>query len=119
MWAGAHKAPLIRTTCSLRCKRPLALPHRARATGGRKVLSLRYAASRAAPMTPALCANAHGFSLHAGVRCGAHQRKELECLCHYITRPAIANEWPQCRSVTGSFGSIGFLANMPLSTRSG
>ncbi|MCX7136889.1 MAG: transposase, partial [Proteobacteria bacterium] len=30
--------------------------------------------------------------LHAGVRCGAHQRKELECLCRYITRPAIANE---------------------------
>jgi len=33
-----------------------------------------------------------GFSLHAGVRCGAHQRKELERLCRYITRPAIANE---------------------------
>ena len=28
----------------------------------------------------------------AGVRCGAHQRKELECVCRYITRPAIANE---------------------------
>ena len=39
-----------------------------------------------------LCADAHGFSLHAGVRCGAHQRKELERLCRYITRPAIANE---------------------------
>jgi putative transposase len=34
----------------------------------------------------------HGFSLHAGGRCGAHQRKELERLCRYITRPAIANE---------------------------
>ena len=30
-------------------------------------------------------------SPHAGVRCGAHQRKELERLCRYITRPAIAN----------------------------
>jgi len=30
---------------------------------GRKVLSLQYAASRAAPMTQSLCANAHGFSL--------------------------------------------------------
>ena len=39
-----------------------------------------------------LCADAHGFSLHAGVRSGAHQRKELERLCRYITRPAIANE---------------------------
>jgi hypothetical protein len=29
---------------------------------------------------------------HAAVRCGADQRKELERLCRYITRPAIANE---------------------------
>ena len=42
--------------------------------------------------TVTLCADTHGFSLHAGVRCGAHQRKELECLCRYITRPAIAVE---------------------------
>ena len=34
----------------------------------------------------------HGFSLHAGVRCSAHQRKGLDRLCRYITRPAIANE---------------------------
>jgi hypothetical protein len=26
------------------------------------------------------------------VRCGAHQRKELERLCRYVTRPAIASE---------------------------
>ena len=26
------------------------------------------------------------------MRCGAHQRKELERLCRYITRPAIANQ---------------------------
>ena len=37
-------------------------------------------------------ADAHGFSLHAGVRCGAHQRKKLEHLCRHITRPAIANK---------------------------
>ncbi|MGG7054841.1 transposase [Nitrosomonas sp. ANs5] len=36
--------------------------------------------------------NAHGFSLHTGVRCAMNQRKELEHLCRYITRPAIANE---------------------------
>jgi hypothetical protein len=29
---------------------------------------------------------------HAEVRCAAHQRKKLEHLCRYITRPAIANE---------------------------
>lgn len=39
-----------------------------------------------------MCAQAHGFSLHAGVRCATDQRKELERLCRYITRPAIANE---------------------------
>lgn len=35
---------------------------------------------------------ARGFSLHAGVHCSEHQRKGLERLCRYITRPAIANE---------------------------
>ncbi|MBI4190672.1 MAG: transposase, partial [Betaproteobacteria bacterium] len=43
-------------------------------------------------MTHPLCASAHGFSLDAGVRCAAEQRSELEHLCRYITRPAIANE---------------------------
>jgi hypothetical protein len=43
-----------------------------------------------------LCADAHGFSLHAAVRCAAHQRQELERLCRYITRPAIANERLSC-----------------------
>jgi hypothetical protein len=38
------------------------------------------------------CVNTHGFSLHAGVRCAMNQCKELERLCCYITRPAIANE---------------------------
>jgi hypothetical protein len=31
-----------------------------------------------------------GFSLHAGIACKSHQRKKLERLCRYITRPAIA-----------------------------
>ena len=77
-------APLQAASCTYR----IALGPRA----GRKVLSLQYAASRAAPMTQALCANAHGFSLHAGMRCAAEQRSELEHLCRYLTRPAIANE---------------------------
>ena len=59
---------------------------------GQKVLSLQTVPSRAAPSSKGLCANAHGFSLHAAVRCGADQRKALEQLCRYITRPAIANE---------------------------
>ena len=40
----------------------------------------------------ALCANAQGFSLHAGVRCEANDRQGIEQLCRYITRPAISNE---------------------------
>ena len=77
-------APLQAASCTYR----IAFGPRA----GCKVLSLQYAASRAAPITQPLCANAHGFSLHAGVRCAAEQRSELEHLCRYITRPAIANE---------------------------
>lgn len=59
---------------------------------GQKVLALRTVAGRGEKTTPARCAEAHGFSLHAGVRLGAGQRKQLERLCRYITRPAIANE---------------------------
>jgi hypothetical protein len=32
------------------------------------------------------------FSLHAGVACKSNQRKKLEHLCRYITRPAIAEQ---------------------------
>ena len=39
-----------------------------------------------------LCADIDGFSLHAAVRCGADDRRALEQLCRYITRPALANE---------------------------
>lgn len=56
------------------------------------MLSLRTVPGRDEKYTPALCADAHGFSLHAGVRSGAGERKKLERLCRYITRPAIANE---------------------------
>ena len=33
-----------------------------------------------------------GFSLHAGVACKSNQRKKLERLSRYITRPAIAEQ---------------------------
>ena len=61
---------------------------------GQKVLSLQLAPRRPARggESSALCANAHGFSLHADVRCEAEDRQGLEQLCRYITRPAIANE---------------------------
>ena len=59
---------------------------------GQKVLSLRTVLGRDKTATADLCADAHGFSPHAGVRCGTHQRKALERLYRHITRPAIANE---------------------------
>ena len=76
--------PLQAASCTYR----IALGPRA----GQKVLSLRTAPGRDDKATAGLCTQAHSFSLHAGVRCGEHQRKALERLCRYITRPALANE---------------------------
>ena len=45
-----------------------------------------------------MCAEHQGFSLHAAVRCAAHERKRLEQLCRTITRPALANERVQCNA---------------------
>ncbi len=59
---------------------------------GQKVLTLRTVPSSEAPNTSQRCANEQGFSLHAHVRCAMNQRNQLERLCRYITRPAIANE---------------------------
>ena len=39
-----------------------------------------------------LCADIDGFSLHAAVRVESHDRKRLEQLCRYITRPALSDE---------------------------
>ena len=62
---------------------------------GRKVLTIVEGAGalrEAHQLRDALCANISGFSLHAGVRCEANDRKGIEQLCRYITRPAISNE---------------------------
>ena len=32
------------------------------------------------------------FSLHAGVSAKAHERKKLERLCRYLTRPAVSEK---------------------------
>ena len=47
-------------------------------------------------------AEAHGLSLHAAVRTGAHQRKEPERLCCYISRPAIAKDRCLNRAMTAT-----------------
>jgi hypothetical protein len=56
------------------------------------VLTFQTISTREPPLTPVRCVDAQGFSLHAEVCCAAHERKKLEHLCRYITRPAIANE---------------------------
>ena len=78
--------PLRAAACTYR----IALGPRA-ARAGQKVLSLQTLPTEP-PLTPVGCVNAQGFSLHAEVCCAAHERKQLEHLCRYITRPAIANE---------------------------
>ena len=55
------------------------------------MLTLRGAMPREDMRQP-LCADIDGFSLHAAVRVEAHDRKRLEQLCRYITRPALSDE---------------------------
>jgi hypothetical protein len=65
-----------------------------------KVLTLRGAVPREDSLRPPLCADIDGFSLHAAVRVEAHDRKRLEQLCRYITRPAMSDERVQVSSST-------------------
>jgi hypothetical protein len=59
---------------------------------GQKVLTLRGAMARFGLARELLCCDIDGFSLHAAVRVQAHDRKRLEQLCRYITRPALSDE---------------------------
>jgi hypothetical protein len=63
----------LRSLQAAACTYRIALGPRA----GQKVLSLRTVPGRDEKATAGLCADAHGFSLHAGVRCAVHQRNEL------------------------------------------
>ncbi|MFN8934647.1 MAG: transposase [Pseudomonadota bacterium] len=56
------------------------------------MLTLRGATPREDWVRQPLCADIDGFSLHAAVRVQAHDRKRLEQLCRYITRPALSDE---------------------------
>ena len=47
---------------------------------------------REATARQALCVDIDGFRLHAAVRVEPHDRKRLEQLCRYITRPALSDE---------------------------
>lgn len=70
-------------------------PHKVVATLGDGAAA--YDAARRCIHPNAVCRRA-GFSLHAAVRCAADERKRLEQLCRYITRPALANERVQCNA---------------------
>ena len=59
---------------------------------GQKVLTVRGAMPREGTARQPLCTDIDGFSLHAAVRVEAHDRKRLEQLCRYITRPALSDE---------------------------
>ncbi len=59
---------------------------------GQKVLTPRGAMPGEGTAGQPLRANIDGFSLHAAVWVEAHDRKRLEQLCRYITRPALSDE---------------------------
>jgi len=60
---------------------------------GKKALTLQTVPASDKQAKPnALVSRQSGFSLHAGVACKSSQRKKLERLCRYITRPAIAEQ---------------------------
>ena len=59
---------------------------------GQKVLTLQGVMPREGMARQPLCADIDGFSLPAAVRVEAHDRKRLEQLCRYFTRPALSDE---------------------------
>jgi hypothetical protein len=60
---------------------------------GKKALTLQTVPASEKQTKPNdLVSRQAGFSLHAGVACKSNQRKKLERLCRYITRPAIAEQ---------------------------
>jgi hypothetical protein len=59
---------------------------------GRKAFRLQSLSALTGDRAGEPVAQAAGFSLHAGVAAAAHQRKKLERLCRYITRPPVAVE---------------------------
>ena len=89
--------PALRVGAEARTLRPLqaaAITYRIAfgPRAGQKVLTLRGAMAREGMARELLCCDIDGFSLHAAVRVDAHERKRLEQLCRYITRPALADE---------------------------
>lgn len=59
---------------------------------GRKVFTLQTLLPREDDDRFSQVAKMGGFSLHAGVATGAHQRKKLERICRYVARPAVSEK---------------------------
>ena len=57
---------------------------------GRKTLTLRTAPQKQHQKQKPFLSEYSSFSLHAGVFCPAHNRKKLEHLCRYISRPSLS-----------------------------
>ena len=58
---------------------------------GRKALTLR-SLPQTVHESSQLLARHSGFSLHAGLSCRGHERKKLERICRYISRPSLSEE---------------------------
>ncbi|MBK9362767.1 MAG: transposase [Rubrivivax sp.] len=95
-WARPTWPSRMPTARRARCGRCRPRPSPTESPSGRaarqKVLTLRGAMPREDSARQPLCADIDGFSLHAAVRVEAHDRKRLEQLCRYITRPALSDE---------------------------
>jgi len=59
---------------------------------GRKVFTLQTLPDCGDDQFTARVGKVAGFSLHAGVAAGAHERDKLERLCRYIARPAVSTK---------------------------
>ena len=92
--ADSDEARALRPLQAAACTYRIAFGPRA----GQKVLTVQGAMPQDAVLTQALCADHQGFSLHATVRCEAHEHQRLEQLCRTTTRPALANERVQINS---------------------
>jgi len=59
---------------------------------GRKVFTLQSLPDCSADPLTSRVGKVAGFSLHAGVAAGPHERAKLERLCRYIARPALSTK---------------------------
>jgi len=79
---------------------------------GRKVFKLQTRPAWKDDFSNSQVGKIAGFSLHAGVATEAQQRKKLERLCRYISRPAVSEK----RLALTSNGKVRYQTRRPLKT---